>query len=131
VDERGGGNRRIDRIRGEAYVAGLAELDLEELRRRRDECLAEREYLSLLRRLVQGRAEILLAELDSRATDEDTAPLIERLATILAGEEPQGGSRGEAVRMSVPEEELSLARRRVERLVADAKISDPGALDDE
>ncbi|MBI2238087.1 MAG: hypothetical protein HYU54_06135 [Actinobacteria bacterium] len=30
----------------------------------------------------------------------------------------------------MPEEEMLLARRRVERLVADAGISDPGALDD-
>ena len=32
--------------------------------------------------------------------------------------------------MGVPEEELLLARRRVERLVADAGISDPASLDD-
>ena len=61
-----GGNRRIDRIRGPEFVAGLAGLDLEELRRRRDECMDERERLSLLRRMVQGRAEILKAEVDRR-----------------------------------------------------------------
>ena len=110
-------NRRIDRIRSPGFVERLSELPLDEVRHRRDECLAEREYLSLLRRLVQGRAEILRAE-------------VERLAEILAGE-PQGPSRGEAVRISVPEEEMLLARRRVERLVADAGLSDPGALDDE
>jgi hypothetical protein len=33
--------------------------------------------------------------------------------------------------VGLPEEEMLLARRRVERLVADAEISDPGALDDE
>ena len=52
-------NRRIDKVRDPSYVEGLAELDLNELRARRDDCLAEREYLSLLRRLLQGRAEIL------------------------------------------------------------------------
>jgi hypothetical protein len=35
------------------------------------------------------------------------------------------------VKVGVPEEELSLARRRIERLVADAGISDPGSLDDD
>jgi hypothetical protein len=34
------------------------------------------------------------------------------------------------VHIGVPEEELTMARRRVERLVADAGISDPSALDD-
>jgi hypothetical protein len=125
-----GGHRRIDRIREPAFVAGLDGLSLEDLRARRDECLAEREYLSLLRRLVQGRAEILQAELTSRLGEGDDGPLVERLATILAGDEGQPTSRGEAVRVGVPDEEMLLARLRWERLVADAGISDPGALDD-
>lgn len=125
------GNRRIDRIRDAAYLGGLADLPLEDLRARRDECLAEREYLSLLRRLVQGRAEILQAELASRASGEDAGPLVERLATILAGDEVAGPARGEAVKVGLPEEELLLARRRVERLVSDAGISDPSVLTDD
>jgi len=124
-----GGNRRIDRIRQPAFVEGLADLSLGNLRERRDACLAEREYISLLRRLVQGRAEILRAELERRTGEGDQSPLIERLATILASD-TQTASRGEAVKVGLPEEELLLARRRVERLVADAGISDPGSLDD-
>lgn len=124
-----GGNRRIDRIRQPEFVQGLADLSLGDLRQRRDACLAEREYLSLLRRLVQGRAEILRAELERRTGEGDQSPLIERLATILASD-TQSSSRGEAVKVGLPEEELLLARRRVERLVADAGISDPGSLDD-
>lgn len=123
------GNRRIDRILEPSFVDGLEGLPLEELRGRRDECLAEREYLSLLRRLVQGRAEILRAEVDRRGGGDD-APIVERLSSILASD-AQGPSRGEAVRVGVPEEEMMLARRRVERLVADAGLSDPGSLDDD
>ncbi len=125
-----GGNRRIDRIRRPEYVQGLSELPLEELRDRRDECFAEREYLSLLRRLVQGRAEILRAEIERRDSGGEEGSLIDRLSTILSAE-GQGPSRGEAVKIGVPEEEMLLARRRVERLVADAGLSDPAALDDE
>ena len=123
-------NRRIDRIRQPEFVTGLPELSLDELRERRDVCLAEREYLSLLRRLVQGRAEILRAEIERRGAGGDGEPLVDRLAEILSGE-VQGPSRGEAVRVAMPEEEMLLARRRVERLVADAGLSDPGALDDD
>jgi len=126
------GHRRIDRIRDPAYLDGLPERSLDELREKRDECLAEREYLSLLRRLVQGRAEILKAEIGSREHGGDAEPLVDRLATILtADEHERGPSRGEALRIGVPEEELLLARRRVERLVADAGLSDPTSLDDE
>ncbi len=90
--------------------------------------MAEREYLSLLRRLVQGRAEILKAELASRGSGDDR-PLIDRLSEILASDQPTS-SRGEALRVTLPEEEMLLARRRIERLVADAGISDPSELDD-
>ncbi|MGH7540999.1 MAG: hypothetical protein ACRELC_08375 [Gemmatimonadota bacterium] len=121
-------NRRIDRISDPSYVDGLADLTLEDVRARRDECMAEREYLSLLRRLVQGRAEILKAELASRGGD-DARPLVDRLSEILASDQPTT-SRGEAMRISLPEEEMLLARRRIERLVADAGISDPASLDD-
>ena len=120
--------RRIDRIRDLGFVRGLDALSIDELRARRDECLAEREYLSLLRRLVQGRAEILKAEIERRGSGGGV-PIVERLSEILAGE-PQGPARGEALRVGVPEEEMHLARRRVERVVTDAGLSDPGALDD-
>ena len=124
------GNRRIDKIRDPAFVQGLGELSLEDVRARRDDCLAEREYLSLLRRLLQGRAEILKAEAEGRATGE-TVPLVDRLSEILADDDHPVTSRGEAVRIAVPEEEMLLARRRVERLAGDAALSDPAALDDD
>ena len=34
------------------------------------------------------------------------------------------------MRVGLPEEEMLLARRRVERIVADATLSDPSAMDD-
>lgn len=123
-------NRRIDRILQPGYLDGVESLGLEDLRARRDEALAEREYLSLLRRLLQGRAEILRAELEGRGSPEAHAPLVERLSEILADDEHDGPSRGEAVRITIPEEELLLARRRVERLASDAGISDPTDIDD-
>jgi hypothetical protein len=123
-------NRRIDKIRDPSFVVGLADMSLDDVRARRDDCLAEREYLSLLRRLLQGRAEILKAEAEARAGG-DTAPLVDRLSQILADDDHPVTSRGEAVRVAVPEEEMLLARRRVERLAADSKLSDPAALNDE
>ncbi len=125
-----GGNRRIDRVLDPVFLEGISDIALDELRRRRDECLAEREYLSLLRRLVQGRAEILKAEVERRSGDGEQTPLVDRLASILSSEQ-QGPSRGEAVRVGIPDEEMLLARRRVERLVADAGLSDPASLDDD
>jgi hypothetical protein len=124
-----GGSRRIDRILRPEYADGLSAMSLDELRSRRDECLAEREYLSLLRRLVQGRAEILKAELERRGGSGQEGTLVERLSKVLSSES-HGTSRGEAVKVGLPEEEMLQARRRVERLAMDAGLSDPTALDD-
>src|SRR5215210_5433579 len=115
-------NRRIDKIRDPSFVEGLSGMDLAEVRSRRDDCLAEREYLSLLRRLLQGRAEILKAEAEARATGGGES-LVDRLVEILADDDHPVTSRGEAVRITVPEDEMLLARRRVERLASDSGLS--------
>lgn len=124
------GHRRIDRILEPAFVEGIEELDTVEVRRRRDESLAEREYQSLLRRLVQGRLDILRAEQARRRAGGDEASLVEGLAKSLTSDGPAGPSRGEALRLLVPPEEMTLARRRVEGLVADTALSDPRSLSD-
>jgi len=132
VSERKGGKRRIDRLLAPAYGENLGELPLSEVKRRRDESLAEREYQSLLRRLVQGRLDILRAEQARRDSGEEEGSLVENLVAALASDGPAGGSsRGEALRLTVPPEEMTLARRRVEQLVADTTISDPRSLTDD
>lgn len=123
-------NRRIDKIRDPSFVDGLSAMSLDDVRARRDDALAEREYLSLLRRLLQGRAEILKAEVEAREHGGG-APLVDRLVEILSDEGHPVTSRGEVVRVAVPEDEMMLARRRVERLAADSGISDPSTLNDE
>src|SRR5205823_11772670 len=71
VSKRQGGHRRIDRVLAPEYGQNLSELSLPEVKGRRDESLAEREYQSLLRRLVQGRLDILRAEQTRRAAGEE------------------------------------------------------------
>jgi anti-sigma-K factor RsiG len=123
--------RRIDRILDPGFLLGLEDLTLEQLRARRDDCMAEREYLSFLRRLVQGRVEIMQAEREARAGEGDVAAVVDRLPEILGVDDGGNTGRGEAVRIGLPDEELTTARRRVERLVADAGVSDPTSLDDD
>jgi hypothetical protein len=131
LSQRQGGHRRIDRILDPAYTENLASLDLAEVKRRRDECLAEREYQSLLRRLVQGRLDIVRAERGRRDAGDDESSLVDNLIAALSSDAPAGSSRGEALRITIPPEEMTLARRRVESLVADTNISDPRSLSDD
>jgi hypothetical protein len=124
------GRRRIDRIMREDFGANPQDLSLEEVRSRRDDCLAEREYLSYLRRLFHGRLEILRAEQKARAEGVEV-PLVDRLASILGSDTPIGPSRGEALRLGLPEEEMNNARRRVEKILDSVAFSDPSVLDDD
>jgi hypothetical protein len=125
-----GGKRRIDQVLAEGFTDGLVRLDEREVRRRRDLARAELEYLSFLRRLLQGRRDILRDELDRRRSGGEAQSVVERVVSVLS-EGSRGPSRGEAPVVPLPDEELALARRRVERLLSDANLSDLGALSDE
>jgi len=126
---RQGGQRRLDRILEPAFAEGLSELSTDEVKGRRDECRAEAEYLSYVRRVLQGRLDILAAERARRA-GQDEGPVVDRLPEILA-EGPAGASRGGFLLTAVPEQEMTLARRQVDRLVAEVALSDLGSLTDE
>lgn len=125
-----GGKRRIDRVLSREFAQDLGSLDMDELRARRDLSRAERDYLSFLRRLLQGRRDLLRDEQRRRETGDEAGPLLERITAVL-GEGPRGRSRGEAVTVALPDEEITLARRRIERLLSDARLSDLEALSDE
>jgi hypothetical protein len=72
----------LETILGPDYLAGLAELPVEALRERRRECQAVESGLSLVRRLAQGRLDIVEAERSRRATASEV-PNLERLIAQL------------------------------------------------
>ena len=117
-----GGDRRIDRVLDPDFVSGLDSLGLDELRRRRDLAADEEADASYLRRLLQGRLDIIRAEVTRRAEhgERDLGELIERLPGILADDHP--GSFKAVPRVLVPSR-ADQHRRRVERLVSDATLA--------
>ena len=60
------GNRRIDRVLAADYLEGLQGLPLAEVRQLRADAEQEEVDLSYLRRMIQGRLDILRAELNRR-----------------------------------------------------------------
>jgi hypothetical protein len=125
-----GGNRRIDQVLASGFADDLGTLDTDEVRRRRDLARSEREYLSFLRRLLQGRRDLLRDEIDRRRAGGQAPPVVERVVSVLS-EGTRGPSRGEAPFMPMPDDEIVMARRRVERLVSDARLSNLDGLTDE
>ncbi|MGH2712249.1 MAG: aerial mycelium formation protein [Actinomycetota bacterium] len=125
-----GGKRRIDEVLGSGFVDDLGSLETPEVRRRRDLAKAELEYVSFLRRLLQGRRDILRDELDRRRTDGAAPDVVERVVSALS-EGIRGPSQGRAPTVPLPEDEIAMARRRVEKLVGDTALSDLETLTDD
>jgi hypothetical protein len=138
TDPMPGGRRRIDRVLGEGFLDGLSTLPMEELRSRRHEAEQEEADLSYVRRMLQGRADILRAELARRAggaPDAGTAggaadaALVERLTGVLADAPRRDHGLGRY--LSVEPSRVDEHRRAVEQLIADVGISDAAGQSEE
>jgi hypothetical protein len=121
------GNRRIDKVLDPEFVEGLGAISLADLRERRKEAEQEETDLSYMRRLLQGRLDILRAELARRAGDG--SDLLDALPQILA-DEPSGGPHGLGRHVTAEPSRADAHRRYVEALVADVDLSNPDAHDD-
>jgi hypothetical protein len=130
IEVRPGGRRRIDRVLAPDYVAHLTQLDLTEVRARRDDAAQEETDLSYLRRLLHGRIDIVKAE-QKRREEGGSSSVVERLVEILSdnavGRAPVGSGRHQPLEPSRAEAH----RRHVEALVSDADLSDVSSLPDE
>lgn len=122
------GNRRIDKVLAEGYTDALETLTLEEVRERRHEAEQEEVDLSYLRRVLQGRLDILRAELARRKGDGTN--LVESLSTILADEGSVSSPRGLGRHSALEPSRADAHRRHVEALIADVDLSNPAAHDD-
>jgi hypothetical protein len=98
------------------FIEGLEGLHTAEIRRRRDMALAEREFQSYLRRIVQVRLDILQAERERRRSGAPPAHIVDRLTKVLT-QGPPRTSRGEALRFSLSAEEMEDADRRVQEIL--------------
>ena len=126
------GNRRIDRVLAEDDLEGLREAPLADVRALRAEAEQEEVDLSYLRRLIQGRMDVLRAELNRREGGDEgkDRDLVKDLAGILA-EEPRSPARGLGRHTSVEPSRVDDHRRKVEAMVADVGVSDLADRSDE
>ena len=77
---------QIQRLVDPQFVAGLDARALDDLRSMKAECVDVENALSYLRRLAQGRMEILTAEKDRRASGGSVSDLVKDLPRILSGD---------------------------------------------
>lgn len=121
------GRRRIDRVLADDFASDLPSLSLDEVRARRREAEQEEADLSYVRRMLQGRMDILRAELARRAGGGDK--IVEHLSNVLAdaGRSDHGLGRFLRVEPSRVDEH----RRLVEQVIADVGVSDVENLSDD
>jgi hypothetical protein len=115
-----GGRRRIDKVLAHDFTVGLEAIEIGDLRERRLEAEQEEADLSYVRRMLQGRMDILRAELARRSGGSE-AKIVDHLSQVLSdtGRHDHGLGRFLRVEPSRVDEH----RRSVEQVIADVGIS--------
>ncbi len=122
------GRRRIDKVLAEGFADDLGGLERDDLRGRRREAEQEEADLSYVRRMLQGRMDILRAELARRAGGGDK--IVDHLSAVLADTGRSDPRLGPVLR--VEPSRVDEHRRLVEQIIADVGVSDvEGRSDDD
>jgi hypothetical protein len=125
-----GGNRRIDRVLAPDFLDRVADIPLDDLRAMRTDAEQEETDLSYLRRMLQGRLDILRAETARRSDGAGATSLIDLLPGILADDGPHV-AHGSGHHTAIEPSRADQHRRYVEALIADVRMSDPSGLNDD
>ena len=115
------GHRRIDRVLAEGFLSGLPSQSIADIRALRADAEQEEADVSYVRKLLQGRIDIISAELERRRGGADQASLVDSLPQILADD--RGSPHGLGQYRTVEPSRVDQHRRRVEALVADVDLS--------
>jgi RsiG-like len=115
--------RRIDRVLGPEYLAGLEGRSLDEVRDMERECAEIETELSYVRKLAQARIDILQAEVDRRASGGSLGDLIDALPKILADDAPRPDPAASRLAdPSTPASEIDF-NRGLEGLISDGTLA--------
>src|SRR5438093_877670 len=125
------GSSRTADVLDPTFLDGLPDLPTEEVRRRRDESLAEREFLSYLRRLLQVRQDVLTAERGQRNSGDAPQPLVDRLTAVLSKGGKPNGTRGEAIRTVLSDADLEEAERQAEAMLPPLNLDQADDMNDD
>ncbi|MCI0689670.1 MAG: hypothetical protein L0Y54_20905 [Sporichthyaceae bacterium] len=123
-----GGRRRIDRVLAPGYLDGITALPIEEVRALRSDAEQEETDLSYLRRMLQGRIDVLRAELSNREAGGTDQNVIDQLPDILRDEASARPPLGR--HLTLEPTRVGEYRRSIERVIADVDISDVRARTD-
>lgn len=124
------GQRRIDTVLEPEYLAGIADLDLEELRARRNTAEDVETQVSYYRRLLHGRMDLLNFELRRRSGDEERT-LLDALPEILASGMMLGDQPNLRHIETMPPLPTTTGRRLIDKIMDDGILTQLPELSDE
>ena len=123
--------RRIDQVLDEDFLSDIDEIEMDELRRRRQMAVDVEKELSYYRRLLHGRMDLLRFERRRRTGEEDRS-LIESLAEILS--DPSRGD-GHDPRRTILDTDVppmpETGRREVDAVLGDQVLTKLDSVDDD
>jgi hypothetical protein len=129
-DSRPAPQRRIDRILDAAFLDDLSARSVDEVRAMKAECEEVETEYSYVRRLAQGRIDILVAEVERREAGGSLGDLVDALPRILADSGPRAPvAQSRLSAQLAPSMEIEW-RRGLERLVSDATLANLPLLSD-
>lgn len=128
-------SERLYRVLDSEYVVGLETLPIAEIRARRGFCQAVETDLSFARRMVQGRLDIIHAEIEGRSSGgaaSDAGALVEGLkdGTILSDQVRPPGL-GRLLSTMGPSEEVDEFVREIEEVADDPALANLPELSDD
>ncbi len=123
----------LDQILADDFLGDLESLDIVDVRARRARCQDVETGLSYLRRMVQGRLDVVTAERERRAEGgdaDDLEALIARLPALLAGStrSPGTGRLPQSFGTGAVEAELS---DELDDIITTGHLDDPSEITDE
>ena len=122
--------RRIDTVLEPEYLDGLADLDLDELRSRRDTAVDVEAQISYYRRLLHGRMDLLDFE-GRRRRGEESRSIIEALPEILASGLVLGSEPNLKHIETMPPIPSVTGRRLIDKIMDDGILASLPELDDQ
>ncbi len=122
---------RLDALIDEDFVASAPDRSIDDLRSTRDACQAFEAGLSFIRRMVQGRLDIVGAEVSRRRMGErplDSAGLVATLPELLSDGPSAGSARAMGVNQPEIDEELIA---QLDGIVGANDLTELGTMSDE
>ena len=122
----------LSRLLDPNYLDGVAGLSVDDIRRMRAECQEAEASLSFLRRLIQGRMDIVHAYINRPAGSDapDLSSVVDNLAGILAGPGRAGGRGHNPVLHSPDTEEMAGLTTELDDILGADDIAQLTVLDD-